>query len=81
MMWKKEADDLKRRLAVPPTGCQSIEEVAAELELSVDRATDVVKRLIKEGRAEAVPGKKLTPNGQLVNSYYYRILPRTAKVK
>lgn len=81
MTWKTEAENLKRRMAVPPSGCQSIESIAEELELSVDRATDVVRRLIKEGRAEAVSGKKLTPQGHLINTYYYRLLPKVAKVK
>ena len=79
MTWKKEADALKRRLAVPPPGCQSMEEIAAELDLSVDRAGDVVKRLIKDGRAEAVSGKRLTPQGALANTYYYRLIERTSK--
>lgn len=82
MTWKKEAESLKQRMAIAPQGCQTVEEIAHELELSVDRAVDVIRRLIKDGRAEAVSGKKLTPHGSLINTYYYRLLPtKAAKVK
>jgi hypothetical protein len=81
MSWKDAAEELKRKLAVPPPGTQSIEEIASELNLSVDRAMDMVKRLIKEGRAEPVPGKKLTAVGVLANCSYYRLLPRPKKDK
>jgi DNA-binding Lrp family transcriptional regulator len=81
MSWKAASDELKKKLAVPPEGCQPLEEIAREINLSVDRAQDVVKRLIKEGRAEAVPGKRLSASGILANCYYYRLLPRPKKGK
>jgi len=81
MSWKDAANELKQRLAIPPPGTQTIEDIAAELNLSMDRALDVVKRLIKEGRAEAVPGKRLTPTGTLINCFFYRLLPRAKKAK
>jgi DNA-binding Lrp family transcriptional regulator len=81
MSWKDAANELKQKLAVPPPGTQTIEEIAAELNLSVDRALDMVKRLIKEGRAEAVPGKRLSPTGALTNCFFYRLLPKAKKAK
>jgi hypothetical protein len=81
MSWKAASDELKKKMAVPPAGTQTIEEIAAELNLSVDRALDTVKRLVKEGRAEAVPGKRLATNGFLSNCLYYRLLPKAKKGK
>lgn len=74
MSWKNAADEIKRKLASPPKGTQSIEEIAAELGLGEDRALDIVRKLIKEGRAESVQGKRLSQSGNLSNCLYYRLI-------
>lgn len=75
MSWKAAAAAHNRELAEVPKGCSSIEDIAAELGCSVDKAREIVNALVKKGRAERVSGKKLTQTGALVAAVYYRLSP------
>jgi hypothetical protein len=78
--WKTEAQELRKREAQPPPGCQSLEDVAKEMGVTDETAMGIITKLIKSGRAERVPGKKLTVTGALVTCNYYRLVGKpTAK--
>lgn len=82
MSWKKAAREVRLEKAKPPAGCQSIEQIAEEMGCSEDTAKGIIAELVKAGRAERVPGKKLTSTDQLVATVYYRLLgTETAKKK
>jgi hypothetical protein len=74
MSWSDEALKLKREQAKPPKGCQTRAEIAAELGVGEDRAGTIIADLVKRGRAERIPGRMLTPSGQLVPTLYYRLV-------
>ena len=73
-MWKNAADQLKASMAKPPPGCQDLADIAAELGVGEESAREMVKQLIKAGRAEPVSGKRIDARHQLVNATYYRLI-------
>lgn len=73
--WKQEAERLKKQAAKPPKDCYTIEQVAKQLgDVSEQAARDIVKMLIKEGRASVVRGKQLNVSGSLVTATYYKLM-------
>ena len=78
MSWKEETRRLREAQAAAPEGCQSIEEIAEEIGMNEETAKRIVSELVKSGRAERVPGKKLTASGNLVVTNYYRLLGSSA---
>ena len=72
--WKTAVEQLRREDAKPPQGCKSLEEIAEEIEMTTESAKKLVDRLVKAGKAERVPGKKLTAAGQVINCNYYRLV-------
>jgi hypothetical protein len=84
--WKNAADSFKRDQAKPPPGCQTIAQIAEEVNLSEERTRDMLTSLVRVGRAEIVRGKSLSITGTLVPTTYYRLLKavpvaKTAKSK
>jgi hypothetical protein len=77
MSWKTAADTVKQEAAKPPAGCQPLHDIAHEMGVSEEKAQEIVNTLIKSGRAERVPGKKLTALGALVPCAYYRLLGKS----
>jgi DNA-binding MarR family transcriptional regulator len=74
MSWKKALDDMRKREATIPPGCSSLSQIAADMGVTDETASKVIARLVKEGRAERVPGKSLTVSGNLVACNYYRLI-------
>jgi Fic family protein len=79
MSWKSEREALLREQTRPPEGYQSVDQIAAEMEVSRERAAEVIKELVKKGRAEAVQGRKLTALGVVMKEFYYRLVPAKKK--
>jgi Mn-dependent DtxR family transcriptional regulator len=74
MSWKKVYDEYKVEQCKPPPGCADIATIAAEMGVGEDSARTILKDLIKQGRAEAIPGRKLTSTGPTVPCTYYRLV-------
>ncbi len=72
--WSQHAARIRKESGKAPAGCKKIAEIAAEIGVSEKAAGEIVKTLVKEGRAERVQGKALTLGGLLVPAVYYRLL-------
>lgn len=72
--WKDALNELKKEAAKAPPGCQSLEEIAADMDLQPETARRVIVQLVKCGRAERVAGKSLSATGQLITCNYYRLV-------
>lgn len=81
MTWKAQHERLQREDCRPPAGYQAIEEIAGETGLSLDKARELVNRLIRAGQAEAKKAKKLTANGLAVPCTYYRLVEKAPQKK
>lgn len=77
--WKQAVADRRKEAAKVPEGCLSIEQIAEQMDVTVDTASDHVQWMIKNGRVEVVQGKKLTITGALVATKYYRLVGKPKK--
>ena len=72
--WKDQAARIRKESAKTPAGCKKLSDIAAEIGVSEKAASEIVKTLVKEGRAERVQGKALSLGGLLIPAVYYRLL-------
>lgn len=81
LSWRKASTEIKREMCKRPEGANTLAEIADEMEMSEDRARDIVSKLIKDGRAELIRGKVLNANNTICNTVYYRLLSIEPKRK
>jgi len=72
--WKNQMLRVRRESCKRPAGCKTLHEIAVEMGLAEKQAAQVVKELVRSGKAEKVPGKTLTATGALLPIVLYRLV-------
>jgi DNA-directed RNA polymerase sigma subunit (sigma70/sigma32) len=81
LSWRKASVEVKREMCARPENASTLTEIAEEMELSDERARDIINKLVKDGRAEIIRGKVLSVNNTICNTVYYRLLSQVVKAR
>lgn len=79
--WKSAAEAARRAKAKPPPGFHDIDTIATEIGHNESRTADILRELIKAGRAEAIAGKKINAMGMLIPCRYFRLIQQASPKK